>query len=145
MNCIYTSIKRSISLVFFNLILFAAIGLFNPIYAADSLDLPKDTRSWNPQQVETYIRRVFADTGQAEIIVATFKAESGLRCNAVGAGQYLGIAQVSHYWWGKWFGGWYALLDCKNNIDASRVIYNRGGLRPWGAYTNGAYLKFMPK
>ena len=80
--------------------------------------------------------------------VAVFKAESGLRCDAVGDGHLkfgeygasYGIAQI-RYLKGRPTPN--KLVDCKFNLDYAFGMYKTQGWKPWSAYTNGAYLKHL--
>ena len=83
---------------------------------------------------------------------AVFMAESGLRCGAVGDGSLsyykdgieygksYGVAQIRH------LPGRPApdvLLDCESNVRYAHRLYLAQGWRPWSAYTNGSYYKFI--
>lgn len=83
-----------------------------------------------------------------KLAIAIFKAESGLRCEAVGdghlkVGEYgasYGIAQIRYL---KGRPKPEQLLDCEFNINYAYGMYKAQGWKPWSAYTNGAYKKHL--
>lgn len=91
------------------------------------------------------IRQTFPE--QADIAVAVAMAESGLYPRALNAkdshsgckGSY-GIFQIGclHE------DNPQVLYDVEYNIKRAREIYDQNGWQPWGAYTSGKYLKYMP-
>ncbi len=103
-------------------------------------------KNWSKDKIKRYIRIKFASSGDKEIkkIIATFTAESGLRCNALNKSNDVGVAQINKIHW-KRFGGKDRLKGCKQNIDAAKILYSEWGnsLRPWTAYTSGAYKKYL--
>lgn len=86
--------------------------------------------------------------------IAIAKAESGLRCDAIGDGHLTFQRDGKEY--GKSFGLFQVrhlpnsnrpepseLLNCHANIAAAFQIYKASGFNPWSAYKNGAYKKFI--
>ncbi len=87
------------------------------------------------------IRLILATFGEdAGTAIAVFRAESGLRCNAVSRTYDYGVAQINavHQW--RFRGD---MFDCAENLRVAYQIYQEQGFRPWVAYTNGAYLKYL--
>jgi len=84
--------------------------------------------------------------------IAIFKAESGLRCEAVGDGHIAfikngieygksyGIAQIRHL---EGRPSPDKLLDCQFNINHAYGMYKAQGWKPWSAYKSGAYKRFL--
>lgn len=97
--------------------------------------------------VVEYIKIKFGE--QWKTAVAVFTAESGLTCNRYQ--NWLnkdnsvdhGVAQINsvHLW--RVGGDEKKLLDCRTNIDVAYQIYKEQGFKPWVAYQNGAYEKFL--
>ena len=80
--------------------------------------------------------------------LAVSQAENGTRqCdreskpNRNGSVDY-GIFQINSIHLRK---GWTVeeLKDCKKNIEYAYTIYKAQGWKPWSAYTNKSYLKFL--
>jgi hypothetical protein len=72
-------------------------------------------------------------------------AESGGNANASnyndkhnGCIGSFGLMQIACIHTGK-----IAEYDPVKNMDKAFEIYSRQGWKPWGAYTNGSYLKFL--
>mgnify|MGYP000532424405 CR=1 FL=1 len=38
-----------------------------------------------------------------------------------------------------------SMFDVDKNVRAAHVLWERRGFRPWGAFTNGAYLRYLPR
>lgn len=84
--------------------------------------------------------------------LAVFKAESGLRCEAIGDGHLTynsdgteygksyGLAQIRH------LPGRPApekLKDCRFNLDYAHGLYKAKGWQPWSAWKSGAFKKHL--
>ena len=89
--------------------------------------------------VEVMIRRTFKQ--DAKMALAVFKAESGLRCNAVSSTGDIGPAQIN----AKWHSKRGNLFNCKDNIRVAKEIFDEQGFTPWVAYKSGAYKKLLNK
>ena len=99
------------------------------------------------------IRAVFGE--EAEIAIATFRAESGLRANAQGwncgygvckiedRGQATstdcGVAQINI----KGTECPSELFDEEKNIERAYSMYKRRGFQPWSVFNSGKYLTFL--
>lgn len=110
-------------------------------------DFLESLRSGNKEAVRTYIERKFGEASKTAL--AVFTAESGLTCNRyqnwLNSDKSVdhGVAQINsvHLW--RVNGDKNKLLDCKTNIDVAYQIYKEQGFKPWVAYQNGAYIKFL--
>lgn len=85
----------------------------------------------------------------ARLMSAIIMAESGGNNNAINAGDRhsncngsYGLTQLSCLHFGKHGLTWDNWSDPSTNIKVAYEIYKTQGLRAWGAYTSGAYLKF---
>lgn len=110
-------------------------------------DFDKKLEEGDKEAVRTYIMDKFGKDGKVAVAVAT--AESGLTCkryqNWLNKNKTVdhGAFQINsiHLW--RVGGDANKLLDCKTNIDVAYQIYKEQGFRPWVAYTNGAYKKYL--
>jgi hypothetical protein len=79
-----------------------------------------------------------------KIALAIAKAESGLRCDAIGDGSLnpksYGLFQIRAFWNRP---PPEKLLDCYENIKYAHEIFNYSGWSPWSAYTNGSYKNHL--
>ena len=86
------------------------------------------------------------------IALAVAKAESGMRCDAVGDGHIAFVKNEIEY--GKSYGVFQIrylvgrpdpskLLDCEFNINYAYGLYLARGWQPWSAYTSSAYKKYL--
>ncbi len=110
----------------------------------------KITQTTEKLAVKDIVCRYFGD--QCELASAVFFAESGLRCEAVGDGalayfqdgveygKSYGVAQIRHL---PGRPDPSTLLDCESNIKHAYGMYKAQGFRPWSAYNNGSYLKYL--
>lgn len=95
------------------------------------------------------IRAILLSFGKdANLAIAIFKAESGLRCDAVGVNKNMtkdyGIAQINSIH--KWrVGDEKKFLDCQTNINVARQIWKEQGPKPWVAYNTGKHEVFLSK
>lgn len=80
----------------------------------------------------------------ATIAIAVAMAESGLRCEAIGDGHLdpksYGVFQIRAF---KGRPPIEKLLDCEENIKHARQMQLKQGWKPWSAFTNKSYLKFL--
>lgn len=79
-----------------------------------------------------------------KIAYAVARAESGLRCNAVGdtglnPSSY-GVFQIRAFTTRPPVED---LLDCEKNVAYAAQMQKWQGWSPWSAYTNGSYLNFL--
>lgn len=95
--------------------------------------------------VKALIKDIFGK--DADIAIAVFTAESGLRCNAEsginknGTRDH-GIAQINDVNIAKFHGK--DPLDCKANLEVAKSMFDSwGGWGAWSAYNNGSYKAFM--
>lgn len=90
--------------------------------------------------VEQEIRRVYG--ASAQIAIAVFKAESGLRSNACSSTNDWGIGQVNRTAHPQYSVEY--LMNYQNNIQATWAI-SRGGTNwnPWSVFKNGAYKQYL--
>jgi hypothetical protein len=100
--------------------------------------------------VEGQIKRVFGK--DARLVTAVFRAESGLRCHAVGDtsltyekngttyGASYGVAQIRHL---PGRPTPEQLQDCLFNIRYAKQVFDKQGLQPWSAWKNGAYKRYL--
>ncbi len=89
----------------------------------------------------------------AKIATAVFKAESGLRCNAVGDGHLrfgdtlygasYGVAQIRKLSPTDGRPSVDQLLDCRTNIEFARKMQLAQGFKPWSVFTSGRYLQYL--
>ena len=88
----------------------------------------------------------------APIFLAILRAESGLRCDAVGDKHQVFTRQGKEY--GKSYGPAQirhlpgrpdpnTLLDCVENLGYAYRIWQRQGFNPWSAYKNKSYQKYL--
>lgn len=91
------------------------------------------------------IREAFPNDTQRMIAIAM--AESGLRCGAVNhqdsnGVQAVGLFQIND---GRMFSEQdiINLTDCGHNIERAKQKYRSQGLYAWGAFTSGAYRKYL--
>lgn len=95
--------------------------------------------------VEAQINRIFGK--DARVATAVFKAESGLRCNAInransnGSVDY-GVAQINSIHMKKGYTE-ANLLDCETNLRVALAIFNRQGFEPWAAYSSGKFKQYL--
>src|SRR3990167_8111035 len=85
--------------------------------------------------VEKQIEKIFGE--DATLAKAVFRAESGLRCDAVSSTADIGIAQINakyHAWRGN-------LMDCTQNLLIAKDLKDEQGWGIWVAYSTGAYKK----
>jgi len=100
--------------------------------------------------LEAMIAEKFPEDPKTAIAIA--KAESGLKTDNVGDGHIMYLHE------GKPMGmscGTFqirvlpgrpdceSLKDIKTNLDFARKLYEKSGWKPWSAYTNQSYLKFL--
>lgn len=80
------------------------------------------------------------------------KAESGMRCDAIGDGHIAFIKNDVEY--GKSYGLFQIrylvgrpdpilLLNCEFNLNYAHGMWLTQGFKPWSAYNSGAYKKFL--
>lgn len=91
------------------------------------------------------IREAFPQDAQRMIAIAM--AESGLRCGAVNhqdsnGVQAVGLFQIND---GRLFNAEDIanLTDCRYNIERAKQKYRSQGLTAWGAFTSGAFYKYL--
>ena len=95
---------------------------------------------------------ICAKSWDCNTALAVAKAESGMRCDAIGDGHIAFIKNEIEY--GKSYGVFQIrylvgrpdpslLLDCAFNIDLAFQMWQKQSWRPWSAYTNQSYLKFL--
>lgn len=101
--------------------------------------------------VEKKIRALFGK--DADLAIAIAKAESGMRCEAVGDGHIAYMQDGIEY--GKSYGVFQIrhlpgrpapsyLADCDQNIEYAYGMFKaQGHFNAWSAYTNGSYQKFI--
>lgn len=94
------------------------------------------------EYVVSLIKRYFGDDWKIAYAVA--RAESGLRCGAVGdtglnPSSY-GVFQIRGFSTRPPIED---LLDCEKNIAYAAQMQKWQGWSPWSAYTNGSYLNFL--
>ncbi len=86
------------------------------------------------------------------IAIAIAKAESGMRCEAVGDGHIAFTKNEIEY--GKSYGVFQIsylegrpkpsdLLNCEYNINYAYGLYKAHGWKPWSAWKSGAYKKYL--
>lgn len=92
--------------------------------------------------VERLILDIFGE--DADIALAVARAESGLRCDAVGdrhlSPSSYGVFQIRAF---ANRPGIEELTDCEANIRYAKFMFDRQGWHPWSAYTSGAYKSFI--
>lgn len=101
--------------------------------------------------VEKKIRSLFGK--DADLAIAIAKAESGMRCDAVGDktltfnqngveyGASYGVFQIRHLVGRP---SPEVLMNCEQNIEYAYGMYKaQGHFNAWSAYTNGSYQKFI--
>lgn len=105
---------------------------------------PLSQTSLNSDQefVLSLIKRYFGEEWKTAYAVA--RAESGLRCNAVGdtglnPSSY-GVFQIRAF---STRPPIKELLDCEKNIAYAASMQSTQGWSPWSAYTHGSYLAFI--
>lgn len=91
------------------------------------------------------IREAFPQDAQRMIAIAM--AESGLRCDPprnIDTNGYLslGLLQIND---GRMFNAEDIanLTDCRHNIERAKQKYRSQGLTAWGAFTSGAFYKYL--
>jgi len=95
---------------------------------------------------------ICAKAWNCNIALAIAKAESGLRCDAVGDGHIAFTKDTIEY--GKSYGVFQIrylvgrpnpsqLLNCEFNINYAYGLYQAHGWHPWSVYKSGAYRKFL--
>lgn len=95
---------------------------------------------------------ICAKSWDCNTALAVAKAESGMRCDAIGDGHIAFTKNEIEY--GKSYGVFQIrylvgrpdpskLLDCAFNINHAHGMYLAQGWRPWSAFTNGSYKKFL--
>lgn len=91
------------------------------------------------------IREAFPQDAQRMIAIAM--AESGLRCGSVNhqdsnGVQAVGLFQIND---GRMFTAEDIsnLTDCRHNIERAKQKYRSQGLTAWGAFTSGAFAKYL--
>ncbi|MGE5298314.1 MAG: LysM peptidoglycan-binding domain-containing protein [Acidobacteriaceae bacterium] len=106
----------------------------------------------NTTTIEAQIARIFQE--DAPLVTAVFRAESGLRCDAVGDGhlqfikdgirygQSYGVAQI-RYLPGR--PSPEQLKNCTYNLLVAKQIYDQDGPNAWTAYRNQSYRKFLKR
>lgn len=79
---------------------------------------------------------------KAPIALAISKAESGLRCGAVGdGGDSIGLFQINKAHFRVWSRD--SLFDCETNVKAAAHIYQTSGWWPWSVFKNKSYLNWI--
>lgn len=83
----------------------------------------------------------------ARNMIAIAMAESGLNCGAINkmdsnGVQAVGLFQIND---GRMFSEQdiQNLKDCDHNIERAKMKYNSSGLRPWGVWHSGAFLRYL--
>lgn len=122
----------------------------------DQLQMLEDLSHGKVEAIKWYAQVKFGESWK--LAVATFKAESGLRCGIVQdwmnydkSADY-GIAQINstHLWMVD--NEPKRLLDCKTNIDVAYRVWDRadgkegnkqGSFTPWVAYNDGRADQFL--
>ena len=92
---------------------------------------------------EDLIYKYFGDNGR--VATAVFMAESGCNATSISHTNDYGVAQINQVHFQKipsvkkveW------LMNPENNIKLAYEIYQKQGFKPWTAYINGAYIKFL--
>jgi len=93
--------------------------------------------------IEDKIRQAFPE--DPDLFVAIAKAESNLNPRAFnpeghkGCAGSIGVFQIACLHTDNPE----KLFDVDTNIEYAVLIYGRDGLKPWGAYTSGAYKRFL--
>lgn len=109
----------------------------------ENVVLPQKTMDTTSQDVEQLICRYFGDD-VCETAIAVARAESGLRCDAVGdrhlSPSSYGVFQIRAF---ANRPGVEELTDCEANIRYAKFMFDRQGWHPWSAYTSGAYKSFI--
>lgn len=96
-------------------------------------------------EVAKMIRDTFPDNARTMIAIAM--AESGLRCEAINHAdtngvQSVGLFQIND---GRYFTEQDIanLTTCSHNLERAKQKYTSQGLSAWGAFTNGAYRRYL--
>lgn len=96
-------------------------------------------------EVAKMIRDTFPDNARTMIAIAM--AESGLRCEAINHAdtngvQSVGLFQIND---GRYFTEQDIanLTTCSHNLARAKQKYTSQGLSAWGAFTNGAYRRYL--
>lgn len=91
------------------------------------------------------IREAFPEDAQRMIAIAM--AESGLRCGSINhqdsnGVQAVGLFQIND---GRLFSAQDIanLTTCSHNIERAKQKYNSQGVTAWGAFTSGAFYKYL--
>lgn len=99
--------------------------------------------------LQAQIKKIFGK--EWKLILAIAKAESDLRCEAVGDhkiayvengieyGKSYGLMQIRHL---PGRPSPTVLLNCTENLRYAKKIFDKQGATPWSAYTNNSYKKF---
>ena len=100
-----------------------------------------------PEEIDTPIEKYICDkwgTYDCKTALAIFKAESGLREDAVGINTNntidVGIAQINSVHFKKVGCSLKELVDAYKNVDCAYSIWKVQGFNPWVAYNNGNYI-----
>jgi hypothetical protein len=100
----------------------------------------------------TIEKLICAKDWDCKTALAIAKAESGLRCEAVGDGHIAFMKNGTEY--GKSYGVFQIrhlegrpnpeeLLSCEFNINYAYNLYKAQGFKPWSAYKNLAYKRHL--
>jgi len=98
----------------------------------------------NPKDIEKLIRETFPESPNTAVAIA--KAESEMNSKAfnpeshIGCNGSIGVFQIACVHNRK---DPQALHDVETNIRKAREIYLREGWKPWGAFTDGRYKKYL--
>ena len=97
----------------------------------------------NPE-VARYICDKFGKS-ECRVAIAVARAESGLRCDAVGINTNrttdFGPFQINSVHIGRFTLS--EIANCEGNVNTAYKIYQEQGWNPWVAYLNGSYRKFL--
>lgn len=117
--------------------------IHNAINMPQKALVDKKTMDYSSSEIERLICQYFGDI-DCKIAIAIAKAESGLRCEAVGDGHLdpksYGVFQIRGFATRPPVA---ELLDCEKNIAYAKQMFDRQGWGPWSAYTSGIYLKHL--
>jgi hypothetical protein len=98
--------------------------------------------TYSPNDCEQYRPILSKYNWDVNVAMAIMKAESGCRYEAFnpewhrGCQGSLGLFQIACLHQGSSF-------DPETNIATAYRIYSGSGWRPWGAYTNGSYTRYL--
>ena len=133
-------------LIYWNIILLASIHCIYIVHTLSNYyppEVPVVEFTRRPKTIEEKIIATFPE--QPELMLAIAKAESNLNPEAYnpeghrGCRGSIGLLQVACLHTDNPD----KLFDIDYNLAKAREIYDRDGLTPWGAYTNGSYLAHM--